>query len=119
MSAITSRHHLIVKEFRELVCGHKDALLLDGWHLLDDALRAGIDVTTVATCGLTNLDERATLERTRRTTARIVPVSTAVMHALSPVRSPSGVVAIVRRLVVDYRGLLSPAPALVLTAIGV
>ena len=49
----------------------------------------------------------------------IVHVSDSVMDALSPVRTPSGVVAIAARPIIDRRALLAPAPAMVVAAMGV
>ena len=51
MSAITSRQHPIVKQFRELAHGTGPSMLLDGWHLLTEAVAAGIAIETVAWCG--------------------------------------------------------------------
>ena len=119
MSLVTSRHHPIVNACRELARGRGDALLLDGWHLLADALRYRIAITMVAYCGVPTPDDATLLDAVRRTPARLLHVSDAVMQALSPVRSPTGVVTIAERPTVGPENLLTPAPALVLATLGV
>jgi TrmH family RNA methyltransferase len=101
---ISSRQNAIVRRFRELARrGHADpGVLLDGAHLLQDALAAGIRVEaaafdeTVLDAGLAGLGQRASAAG-----ARTFAVPPGVFSAMSPVRAPSGVVAIAR---------LDPAP---------
>ena len=119
MTAITSRQHPIVKEFRELARGGGPLMLLDGWHVLGEAVNAGIAVQTVAVCGPPTADEQTLIDRAVRANARIVAVSGSVLNALSPVNSPTGVVASARKPVADAASLLTPPPALVLAAFGV
>ena len=94
MPAITSRQNPIVARFRTVARGDRsDRLLLDGPHLIEDALAAGVPVLEAATTGDAQ-EVSALAERLRK---RAVPVSTvtaAVMRALSPVRSSSPIVAI-------------------------
>jgi TrmH family RNA methyltransferase len=116
---ITSRQHPIVKEFRELARGGGALMLLDGWHLLVEAANAGIEVETIAICGPPTADEQAAIDRLCRHGARLVQVSGAVLNALSPVHSPTGVVASARKPRIDDGAVLQPAPALVLAAAGV
>jgi RNA methyltransferase, TrmH family len=118
MLAITSRHHPIVKEFREAAQGGS-VILLDGWHLLTEAVNAGVALETLAVCGPITADEQAVIDRALRAQARVVEVSGAVLNALSPVNSPTGVVAIARKPLADAAALLTPAPALVLAGIGI
>lgn len=117
MTAITSRHHPIVKEFRDAARGG-DVMLLDGWHLLTEAVAAGIVIETLAVCGPPTTEEQTLIDRARRSGARVVEVSGAVLNALSPVNSPTGVVATGRKPAIDAAALLSPPPALVLAAFG-
>ena len=118
MTAITSRHHPLVKEFRE--AAHSGTvMLLDGWHLLTEALNTGMVVESLAVCGPTTVHERAVIDRALSAHARVVAVSGAVVRAMSPVRSPTGVVATARRPVADTAAMLAPAPALVLAGIGI
>lgn len=115
---ITSRHHPLVKQFRALARGGS-GLLLDGWHLLEEALGTGLAVDLVALSAEPDAAERRILARARATGARVHDVSPAVMDALSPVTSPSGVVASAARPALAAQALVTPAPALVLAAFGV
>ncbi|MCC7031781.1 MAG: RNA methyltransferase [Acidobacteria bacterium] len=119
MPLITSRQHAIVRQCRAVARGDDRRLLLDGWHLLDDALGAGFAVETVAAREEVSPGQRATLDRAARAGAEVVRVSAAVMDALSPVPSPTGVVAIAARPAVDPRALTAPAPALVVAGFGI
>lgn len=108
-----------MKEFRELARGGGSSMLLDGWHLLGEAAAARIDVDTVAVCGPPTDSEQRAIDRLRRSGAHIVEVSGTVLNALSPVNSPTGVVARARRPSIRGVAILEPAPALVLAAAGV
>jgi len=119
MRAITSRQHAIVKTFRAVARGSDSQLLLDGWHLLAEALRAKLGVTTIAFAGQPEPADARVIELARRSGAEILTVSAPVLDALSPVRTPSGVVAIARRPAVDASAVLSPSPSLVLAIAGV
>src|SRR5262245_44742425 len=119
MRAITSRQHTIVKTFRALARGSHSHMLLDGWHLLADAVRATVTIETIAIAGEPSAADQRVLDRVRRSGAEIVSVSAAVLDAMSPVRSPSGVVAIARRPQVSPSELEVPPPALILAIAGV
>lgn len=119
MTVITSRQHPIVKEFRDLARGGGPSILLDGWHLFVDAVNVGLVIETAAICGSPTADARLALETARRGGARVLEVSEAVLNALSPVNSPTGVVAAAARPQVDVMSVLRPAPALVLVGVGV
>jgi TrmH family RNA methyltransferase len=119
MRAITSRQHTIVKTFRAVARSSDSHLLLDGWHLLAEAIQAGVTVDTIAISGDVLPNDARILERARRAGAEVVAVSSKVIDALSPERSPSPVVAIARRPTVAMAALQSPSPALVLAIAGV
>lgn len=119
MTAITSRHHPIVKEFRELARGGGPMMLLDGWHLLAEAVAAGIAIETVAVCGPATAQEQMLIDRAGRAGARVVEISSAALNAMSPVNSPTGVVASARKPAADAAAMLAPSPALVLGSIGI
>lgn len=119
MPAITSRQHPIVKEFRELAQGTAPSMLLDGWHLLAEAVAAGIAIDTVAWCGPPTTAEQITLERAQRGGAQVIEVSGNVLNALSPVNTPTGVVASAKKPRVDPLALVQPAPALVLAGVAI
>jgi TrmH family RNA methyltransferase len=115
---ITSRQHPIVKEFKDLARGAGPLMLLDGWHLLGEAAAANVAVEKIAICGPPTAKEMGTVDRLRRAGAHVVEVSGAVLNALSPVNSPTGVVASARIPSIASATMLSPAPALVLAAAG-
>jgi len=117
-TVITSRHHPIVKEFRELARGDRELMLLDGWHLLTEAASAQVPVEKIAICGPPSSSEQRIVDRLRRHGAQIVDVSGTVLNALSPVNAPTGVVASARRPAVTSAAILKPAPALVVAAAG-
>ena len=114
MSVITSRQHPIVKEFRDLARGAGPLMLLDGWHLLGEAADARVEVEKIAICGPPTAKEKTIVDRLQRQGALVVDVSGAVLNALSPVNSPTGVVASARIPSVTSSAVLKPAPALVL-----
>ena len=118
MPPITSRQHGIVKAFRAVARGDENRALVDGWHLLHEAGSAGVAIDTIAVTGIAAARRRRRADREVRTATRrfVTSVSRAVMSALSPVRTPSGVAAIVRRPHVAFAQLLAPAPALVVVA---
>jgi RNA methyltransferase, TrmH family len=115
---ITSRQHPIVKEFRDLARGAGPLMLLDGWHLLGEAATAGVVVEKIALCGPPTAHEQRIVDRLRRDGAQLVEVSGTVLNALSPVNSPTGVVASARIPAITSPSVLTPAPALVLAATG-
>lgn len=115
---ITSRQHPIVKEFRDLARGAGSQMLLDGWHLLGEAAAARVTVDTIAICGPPTTQEQMVVDRLRREGAQVVEVSGTVLNALSPVNSPTGVVASARIPTIAAASVLAPTPALVLAAAG-
>jgi RNA methyltransferase, TrmH family len=119
MTLITSRQHAIVKRCRAIARGDSTQLLLDGWHLIEDARAVGLDVELVAVRDDVAADHAAALARMAAAGMTIARVSDRVMDAISPVRTSSGVIAIAHRPRTDARALLAPAPALVVAAIGV
>jgi TrmH family RNA methyltransferase len=90
---LVSRHHDVVRRFRRLATGRTDdgTVLLDGERLLAEALDAGVPVRVV----LTGERHAALAQRARAGGAEVFHGSDAVLEAASPVRTPSGVVAIV------------------------
>lgn len=120
MPVISSRQHALVKRLRALArASASDRLLLDGWHLFAEALDAGVPVDVVAVSGERTEAEAHALARAAARGARIYDVTRVVMDALSPVRSPTGVVAVARRPAALENAVLQPAPALVLLGLGI
>ena len=111
--------------FREVAkgAGNDGAVVIDGVHLLLDALRAGVPVEVVlATSDLLENTSSDVVEAWQLTRTAGVPVheaTTGVLNAASPVRTPSGVVAIARWSPAPIAALWTPAPALVIGLVDV
>jgi TrmH family RNA methyltransferase len=119
MATVSSRQHALVKVCRAIARGDDVRLLLDGWHLVEDALAAGLPLEWIAVDDRHDPAESALLARARAAGVSVVDVTVAVMEAMSPVRSASGVVAVAARPMVEARALVAPSPALVVAAFGV
>ncbi|MES1254730.1 MAG: TrmH family RNA methyltransferase, partial [Acidobacteriota bacterium] len=116
MPTLTSRQNPIVARFRAAARRDSpDVLLLDGAHLVGEALDAGLVLHEVAiTAGASPGDEIASLvDRAERRGVTVSVVSSAVMDALSPVRSPSAVVALAERPVHGVADVYGEAPLVV------
>src|SRR5262245_19823646 len=98
-SVIKSRQNPLVARYRAAARSEGDLVLLDGAHLVSDALSAGIDIRHLAvTPAAQERREVASLVTLlTRTHTDIAIVSDSVMDALSPVRSSSGIVALATR----------------------
>jgi RNA methyltransferase, TrmH family len=117
VTTIASRQHVIVKTYRAIARGDDDRAVIDGWHLLHEAVHSGMAIETVAlTDGRATEEHRALLRSLDRTT-RVVRVTDSVLNAMSPVRSPSGVVTIVRKRAWTEASLVERQPALIVMAI--
>jgi RNA methyltransferase, TrmH family len=113
VAIIASRHHSIVRTFRAAARGDDDRALIDGWHLLHEASASGMAIDMVAlSADALGPPERRLVQRLERD-VEIVRVTASVMDALSPVRSASGVVALIAKKEWPFPALLAPAPALV------
>ena len=109
---ITSRQHPVVQRFRRLAARRRDdhGLLLDGEHLVGEALDAGVAIDLLLSDGRTP-DLAA---RSRASGATVYLASAAVLEAASPVRSPTGTVAIASWMPAPVRDLFARSPALVI-----
>jgi TrmH family RNA methyltransferase len=121
MQTITSRRHPLVAACRDARHGGDgQPLLLDGWHLVSEAADAGVAVDAVAVGpGARDATATAMLDRLEGAGAHVVRVTADVLTAMSPVRTPSGIVALARRPPTAMERVFSPTPALVLTLIDV
>jgi len=104
VATVTSRHNPIVARYRAAARGEDRSLMLvDGVHLVADALAAAVALhdVTVAAGADTRPDAAALLDALTRARVPFVTASAAVMAALSPVRSPSPIVALAQRPPID------------------
>jgi len=122
VKTITSRQNPIVRAFRELASTPEPEgtrLLLDGIHLVRDAVAAGSILESVAVSGskFKVSTEEAALARTLdREGVDVFAVSESVLRALSPSRSPASIVAIARRAPVAPSSVCGRSNALILAA---
>lgn len=122
MVVISSRQNPIVARYRAAAHGEADGvLLLDGAHLVDDALAAGVRIREAAVITTADEDDQLRSLIAALETARVdvVVVTTAVMSALSPVRSSSPIVALADRPKAGSTAMYAGAAALVVIAIAV
>jgi len=124
VDAISSRHNAFVQRCRA-VARRRDAasgeVLLDGVHLLGDALAAGVPIDeAAATPAVWESAEGAPLARRLESAGvRLHAAAAQAIEAASPVRSPTGLVALGRWSPVPLARALAPQPALVVCAVGV
>lgn len=125
MRTISSRQNPVVRAFRELAAAPDAAgarVLLDGAHLVSDARAAGarFEVVAVAASRLDADTDESRLARTfEREGVEVIAASDNAFAALSPVRSPSGIVAIVRRSPATAGEICAGRRAFVLAAVDV
>jgi len=124
MERITSRQNPIVKRFRELSRaggGARDAeVLLDGAHLVHEALVAGVTVEMAAFADrqMTAGETADIAAAVARGGGRVISVSDRVLAAISPVQHPSGVVAIGRAPAARLDDVFAAAPQLIAVLAG-
>ncbi len=121
---ITSRRNPIVARFRQITRSATPAsatVLLEGPRLIEAALAAGvrIDLAAVSTGTATARRSAAVLDRLDPTQTRLVRVSPAVMAALSPVSTPSGLVALATLEPAGFEAAAPPPRPLVVGLFGV
>jgi len=122
MRRVSSRQNPIVARFRELARapGSDGTILLDGEHLVQEALDAGIVLETVAFAErVIDLLSDGLVDRVEKTGARTIRVPDQVLAALSPVRQPSGIVAIARAPGATLDDVMAVAPQLLVLAAGI
>lgn len=136
MERISSRQNAIVKRFRDLARtargtgqnrdhasrgGHAAEVLLDGEHLVQEALACDIPVEVAAVAEKALANSRGPLARiardVKKSGGRIIAVTDQVLAAMSPVQHPSGVVAIGRARPADLPVVFSDAAHLPLVVV--
>jgi len=125
METITSRLNPLVRRCRALARARDPQatdVLLDGMHLVEEARAAGAPIEAAVVGSQTGVTGAA-LERLAVDLAaagtRVLRATEAVMAAASPVRTPSGIVAIAHQAPAPLDRLLAQHPALVLALAGV
>jgi TrmH family RNA methyltransferase len=122
---ISSRHNPVVASFRALATTPDPTgrrVLLDGAHLIGEALDAGLDfeVILVAASRSAGAAEAGRLARElERRGLPLVEADDRAFDAASPVRSPSGIAAIALRAAVEPAALCARPDAFVLVVAGV
>ncbi|MCX6551894.1 MAG: RNA methyltransferase [Acidobacteria bacterium] len=118
MKAITSRQNPLVQRCRELARRRPadgDGILLEGAHLIADALQARVPVSSalMSASALQTAEGAAMASRLAAAGADVYGVTEAVIESASPVRTPSGVVAIAHWRLSAVEGLYLGASPLV------
>jgi len=120
MTTITSRQHALVARFRSAARrDDEDVVLLDGVHVVRDAVEAGIRIEQVAMTAAAREDSelRPLIEKLARAGVPIATVSSPVMDAISPVRSSSAIAALGRQPPVSGDAVYEGEHALVVVVI--
>jgi TrmH family RNA methyltransferase len=114
---IVSRQHAIVRAFREAASRAGDATpaLIDGEHLLREAIDAGVPIRAVLTDGR----HEDLVQQAARAGAEVYAGTRPVLEAASPVRTPSGVVALVSWTPAPPVAAFAAQPALVVGLVDV
>ena len=125
MKTISSRQNPIVREYRALA-NDPDAddarVLLDGVHLVRDAQTAGLPFESVAVAAsklLYQTEEGDLAQALASAGTPVVTVTDAVFEAMSPVRSPSGIIAVARRTPADASAICNATSGFTLVAVDV
>ena len=122
MQRINSRQNPLVSRYRAAARGEvADLLLLDGIHLVREALEAGVRVrqAAVGPAAGGRAELSALVSRLKQSGVDIVMAADKVMDVLSPVRSSSTIVALAERPHVSIDAMYSGGRALVVIAGGV
>jgi TrmH family RNA methyltransferase len=125
MRSITSRQNPVVARFRALADGPDPTgsrVLLDGVHLVQDARESGhsFEIAVVSSSRLSSDNEEAEVARSLvQSGVEVIQAPDAVFAAMSPVRTPSGLVAIARRRPSSAGDVCAVPDAFVLVAVDV
>jgi TrmH family RNA methyltransferase len=121
MKTVSSRRNPLVARYRAAARGDSTGVvLLDGAHLVIEALDAGLRLREAAiTAEAAARDEVEPILARLRTSTDVVLVAASVMDALSPVKSPSGIAALADRPDTCAGRMYDRASPLVLIAVDV
>jgi RNA methyltransferase, TrmH family len=123
MSTIASRRHPLVARCRAIARGDRTSagILLEGPHLVREAVNAGCTITAAAMTrpARARPEGRALEDALAQLAVPVTDVTEEVMAAMSPVKSPWGIVALAERPAHDPAAPFVRAPALVVLAVDV
>jgi TrmH family RNA methyltransferase len=124
VQTIVSRQHPFVKRCRAAAArrgASGEAVLLDGVHLVRDALEAGlvIDVAAVTSAARAHPEVEALVAALGEAGVEVLDVTSAVMDAASPVTTPAGLLALAESPAAAVEDVLPPPAALAVAVIGV
>jgi TrmH family RNA methyltransferase len=115
---ITSRRNPLVARYRAAAQGQSAELLLDGIHLIGDAMAAAVPLRHAAIAAAkTDSDElRDIITRIEAARVEVVIATAPVMAALSPVKSSGAIVALAERPTVSTARVYADRPFVVVAA---
>lgn len=125
MKTISSRQNPLVKTFRELArtpAADGTRLLLDGVHLVRDAMAAGAEfeaAAVTASRGDGHSEEARVAHALGAAGVDVAIVGEQAFAAISPARTPSGIAAIVRRAPISAQNICRKPEAFVVAAVDV
>jgi RNA methyltransferase, TrmH family len=121
MRRVASRQNPVVAQFRELARNRSkgDRVLLEGEHLVAEALASGVAIETIAFAERRLGTAGHLAERIESAGGDVLRVSEPVMAALSPAREPSGIVAIARLTPSSVADAIRSAPQLLVVLAGI
>jgi len=109
---VTSRNNALVKRFREMAHEGRldDTVLLDGAHLLDEALRSAVTLEVAAFSDEAAVRHARLVGECERSGARVVTLPASLANTISPVRKGSGVVALARITMPELETVIATHP---------
>ncbi len=125
MESITGRQNRFVRACRDLAARPDPEgarVLLDGVHLVRDACAAGCEFEFIGIMSSrldAHTEERDLAEQLERAGAPMFDVTDSVFSAMSPVRTPSGMVAIALRTPTDASSIAQHLGGLVLVVVDI
>jgi TrmH family RNA methyltransferase len=122
MKHITSRQNPLVARFRAVAHGDdRSLIMLDGAHLVTDSLDVDLALhyAVVSPEALAVDDIAELVDRIHAIGIEVISASPSVMAALSPVRSPSGIVALADRPAGGEARMFDPVTPVVVCAVDV
>jgi TrmH family RNA methyltransferase len=109
---VTSRNNALVKRFRDMAREGRidDTVLLDGAHLLDEALRSAVTLEVAAFSDEAAVRHATLVDECERSGARVVTLPASLANTISPVRKGSGVVALARITMPELETVIATHP---------